>query len=245
MAPSPGNPRDQGFPRPDLSLLFDDFTREHLEQRGHLPPPSLQVTGSPRLDAIVASARAMDDTGRAALRRALGAGGTSPLVVVAAKFTQLGSAFEALVSAARAMPDVRLVVKPHPAEASAPYVAAASGTPNVVLAPADADLGRLAAVADALVTANSTAAIEAMPLGVPALVVALPNNLSPFVEAGVMAGAWTEADVEPVLRALLYDREMRQRLSVAREAFLARYRYTADGGAASRAAEAIIALSRK
>jgi spore coat polysaccharide biosynthesis predicted glycosyltransferase SpsG len=106
------------------------------------------------------------------------------------------------------------------------------------------DLGRLTSVADALVTANSTAAIEAMPLGVPTLVVALPNNLSPFVEAGAMAGAWTLADVGPALRALLYDREMRQRLSAARDAFLARYRITADGGAARRAAEAIISLTR-
>ena len=35
---------------------------------------------------------------------------------------------------------------------------------------------------------NSTVAIDAMVLGVPALVVGLPNNLSPFVEAGAMAG---------------------------------------------------------
>jgi hypothetical protein len=244
MVPSTGNPADQGFPRPDLTLLFDDFAREHLEQQGHFPSPSLKVTGSPRLDAIVASARSFDETGRQNLRSALGAGTSSPIVLVAAKFTQLGAAFEALVAAVQGMPDVRLVVKPHPAEGATPYVTAARGTPNVVVAPAEMDLGRLTAVSDALVTANSTAAIEAMPLGVPALVVALPNNLSPFVEAGAMAGAWTLADIGPTLRALLYDREMRQRLSAAREAFLARYRIAADGGAASRAAEAIISLTR-
>ena len=244
MAASPGNPADRGFPRPDLSLLFDDFARGHLERHGHFPPSALAVTGSPRLDAIVASARTFDDAGRAALRESLGARASSPIVVVAAKFTQLGRAFDALVEAARDMPDVRIVVKPHPAEGAEPYLAAAGGTTNVVVAPAESDLGRLTAIADALVTANSTAAIEAMPLGVPALVVALPNNLSPFVEAGAMAGAWTGADVGPALRALLYDREMRQRLAAAREDFLARYRVAADGGAAARAAEAIISLSR-
>ena len=90
-------------------------------------------------------------------------------------------------------------------------------------------MGQLTAVASALVTANSTAAIEAMPLGVPALVVALPNNLSPFVEAGAMAGAPTAADVAPALEALLYDREMRQRVGAAQEAFMRRYRIEADG----------------
>ena len=87
------------------------------------------------------------------------------------------------------MPDIRLVVKPHPAEGAQPYLPAGQGVDNVVLAPPSAGIGQLTAVASALVTANSTAAIEAMPLGVPTLVVALPNNLSPFVEAGAMAGA--------------------------------------------------------
>ena len=37
-------------------------------------------------------------------------------------------------------------------------------------------------------TVNSTVALDAAVLGVPSLVIGLPNNLSPFVEAGIMAG---------------------------------------------------------
>lgn len=244
MLPSSANQADRGFPRPDLTLLFDDFAYEHLVEHGHFPPEALAVTGSPRLDAIVASAGRFDAAARRRLRDALGAAGDTRVVVVAAKHAQLGASFAALVDAARAMPGIRLVVKPHPAEGDAPYRAAAGSADNVVIAPTDADLGQLTAVAAALVTANSTAAIEAMPLGVPALVVGLPNNLSPFVEAGAMAGVHAPAEVGPALRALLYDGEMRQRLSAAREAFLARYRIRGDGGAASRAADAIISLSR-
>ena len=61
----------------------------------------------------------------------------------------------------------------------------------MTVAGADADLAALLAVARGVVTVNSTVAIDAMVLGVPALVVDLPNNLSPFVEAGVMLGAET------------------------------------------------------
>jgi hypothetical protein len=244
MLPSPTNPVDRGFPRPDLTLLFDDFAREHLVEHGHFPPAALAVTGSPRLDAIVGAARRFGDADRRRLRDALGATGDAPVVIVAAKHAQLGASYPALVEAARGMPGIRLVVKPHPAEGDAPYRAAAADVANVVIAPADADLGQLTAIAAALVTANSTAAIEAMPLDVPALVVGLPNNLSPFVDAGAMAGVHAPAEVAPALRALLYDREMRQRLSAAREAFLARYGIRGDGGAASRAADAIISLSR-
>jgi hypothetical protein len=244
MQPSAGNLADVGFPRPDCTLLFDELTREHLEVRGHFPSDSLRVTGSVRLDAIVAAAHAFDPAARSALRAQLGAGINSPIALVAAKYVQLGPAFAALVEAARAMPDIRLVIKPHPAEGAGPYLLACQGVDNVVLAPPSAELGQLTAVASALVTANSTAAIEAMPLGVPTLVVALPNNLSPFVEAGAMAGAGSPQAVAPALRALLYDREMRQRVAAAQEAFMRRYRIQADGRAAERAAEAILSLAR-
>ncbi len=141
------------------------------------------------------------------------------------------------------MPDVRLVVKCHPAESPAPYERAAGGEANVTLAPASADLTRLVAAASLLVTVNSTAAIEAMVLDVPALVVALPNNLSPFVDAGALAGAATLAEIGPMLRALLYDQEFRARLGEGRRAFMARYGITADGRAAARAADAILSLA--
>ena len=94
-----------------------------------------------------------------------------------------------------------------------------------------------------MVTANSTAPSR-RPLGVPTLVVALPNNLSPFVDAGAMAGAASPQAVAPALRTLLYDREMRQRVALAQEAFMRRYRIQADGQAAERAAEAILSLAR-
>ena len=94
-----------------------------------------------------------------------------------------------------------------------------------------------------LITVNSTAAVEAMPLDVPALVVGLPNNLSPFVEAGAVAGAATPAEIGPMLRAVLYDKEFRARLTEARQAFMARYQIAADGRAAVRAAESIVRLA--
>ena len=245
MAPSPANPDDRGFPAPDLTLLFDEFAREHLERRGHFAPSRLAVTGSPRLDAIVGSARGMSREARRGVRDAVGAGEETPIVVVAAKYTQIAPVFRALVDLARTLPEVLLVVKPHPAEGAGPYQRDAAGVANVGMAPPGIDLAALTAVASALVTVNSTAAIEAMPLDVPALVVALPNNLSPFVEAGVMAGASGPAEIGPALRGLLYDPEMRGRLAAARQAFTARYGIRADGGAAARAADLIVGLSKR
>jgi hypothetical protein len=134
-------------------------------------------------------------------------------------------------------------VKPHPAESAAPYLAAAQGAAHVAIAPPGVDLADLTRVARLLVTVNSTAAIEAMVMGVPSLVLAMPNNLTPFVEAGAMAGVVDGAAIGPVLRSLLADERGREALLRQSAAFMARYRVGSDGGAARRAAEEIVRLA--
>jgi hypothetical protein len=243
MTASPGNPADRGFPLPTRTLLFDELAREYLERSGHFPPSCLVVTGSSRLDQIVRDANQLTEPDRRAIRTTLDAADAAAIVVVVAKFSQIANAFSALVAAVAGMPDVVMVVKPHPAEGAEPYARGIGRTANVRIAPPEMSLGALTSVASIIVTANSTAAIEAMPLEVPALVVELPNNLSPFVDAGVMAGAPAAADIEPALRALLYDEGMRGRLAAARGAFIARYGIHADGRAAQRAADVILELS--
>jgi hypothetical protein len=75
------------------------------------------------------------------------------------------------------------------------------------------------------------------------LSIGLPNNLSPFVQAGAMAGAMSDQEIEPALRRVLYDEGFRQQLGEAAAATAARYRIAPDGGAAERSATAILALS--
>ena len=56
-------------------------------------------------------------------------------------------------------------------------------------------LAPLLAASRGVVTVNSTVALDAGVAGIPALVIGLPNNLSPFVDAGALAGARTTADI--------------------------------------------------
>ncbi len=71
--------------------------------------------------------------------------------------------------------------------------------PNVRVLPPQAPLAPLLCASRAVVTVNSTVAIDAAVLGVPALVIGLPNNLSPFVEAGLMAGVPPGGPIGPAL----------------------------------------------
>ncbi len=242
MAPSPANPADGGFPRPDLTLVYDGFARHHLMEAGRFPSDAVAVTGSPRLESFAESGRRLTTEDRAHVRAEAGAGPGQKLVVVATKFSQVREWFEALVDAVRAMPEVQLAVKCHPAEGGEPYRNAAGGAANVRVLPASVDLARLVACADLIVTVNSTAAIEAMAVQVPGLVLGLPNNLSPFVEAGALAGVGRPAEIGPILRQLLYDEAERHHLDERRGAFVARYGLVSEGGAAERAADAILQL---
>lgn len=240
MQASPFNDGDAGYPIPALTLLHDEVAGRHLRETARVPSSALRVVGSVRLDALVRSARALDADGRARMRGRVGAGPSDALIVVASKFTQIGHVFADLVAAVRDLARVRLVVKCHPAEAPDPYERASTGAANVAIAPADTDLGQLIGMSRLLVTVNSTAAIEAMVLGVPSLVVARPSNLGPFVDAGVMAGAGTPDEIREGVHALLYDEERRAALARRRTAFLQTNRIDSDGRAAERAAAAIL-----
>jgi hypothetical protein len=113
----------------------------------------------------------------------------------------------------------------------------------VAVAPRGADLADLTRIARLVVTVNSTAAIEAMVMGVPSLVLAMPNNLTPFVAAGAMSGVFDGDPIGPILRSLLVDEHSRAAVLRGSEAFMKRYRVGSDGGAARRAAEHIARLA--
>lgn len=240
MRPSDQNPKDRGFPRPDVTLVYDDYAAQHLTASGNFPSSAIEVTGSPRLDALAEAARRLGPGELATVRTAAGADPDEQIVLVASKFTQIGFLLPALLEAAAACRDVRVVIKCHPAEVPDPYERLAAGRPRVAIEPASADLAALLVLARAVVTVNSTVAIDAMVLGTPGLVLGLPNNLTPFVEAGAMAGATDTSEIAPRLRTLLYDREFRDRLERTRAEFLRRYRIGADGRAAARAVDAIL-----
>lgn len=240
MAPDRERQTDTGFPYPTLTLLFDEHARQHLEQAGGFPPDSLAVTGSPRLDALVSSARSLSDEEIAAARASAGAG-TRALVLLVAKHREVRGVLPALAEAIAAMPGVQLAIKTHPAETAEVYAAVAAGRGNIRILPASAPLAPLVRASRAIVTMNSTVALDAAVLGVPALVIGLPNNLSPFVEAGAMAGAHSPGEIGPALHRILYDEGFRLQLERARIAYLSRFGIASDGRAAARAADAVLA----
>jgi glycosyltransferase involved in cell wall biosynthesis len=245
MTPDETQPEDPGFPSPTLTLLFDEYAAGHLLQHGRFPPESLAVTGSPRLDAL---ARAVAHLTPAEIdgARALAGGESKALVLVATKYREARGVLPALVAAAASLPGVQLGIKTHPAETPDAYAEVAAGHAHVRVLDASAPLAPLLRASQAVVTVNSTVALDAAVLDIPSLVIGLPSNLSPFVDAGMMAGVsgTDPADIGRALERILYDEEFRRALGLARRAFLTRFKIAADGQAAERAADAVLRLSK-
>lgn len=235
---------DCGFPSPTVTLLFDQYAARHLSDNGRFRPDSLAVTGSPRLDALASEVARLSPEAIEQARCAAGAG-TRTLVLVTTKHREARHLLGTLLDAAATLPDLQVAIKAHPAETPEVYAELAAAHPHVVVLPASAPLAPLLRASRVVVTVNSTVALDAAVLGVPALVIGLPNNLSPFVEAGIMAGvAGTDAaETARALNQILYDEEFRHALTRAQQAFLTRFNIRADGLAAERAAEAIVKLA--
>jgi hypothetical protein len=232
------------FPRPDRTLLFDGLAAEHLRRAGRFPPDALEVTGNPRLDELRRRVHAIAPAERAATRQRLGADADTPLALLAAKHSEIREELPALRAALESRPHLRLAVKPHPAETTDVYAPLADGLRNVAVAAPDDDLAALLHAADLIVTRNSTVAVDGLVLGVPALVFGLPSNLSPFVEAGAMAGAADGTQLAGALESLMYNRDRRRQLMDAGTAFASRAELSADGRAADRTAGAILDMRR-
>jgi hypothetical protein len=235
-AADPGNPSDPGFPFPASTLLFDESAARQLTTRGRFPPDRLAVTGSARLDELSASVRALSPADGERIRQAMGAGDSRPLVLFAAKEREARPFLPALVEAMRGMPDVQLVIKPHPAETPEVYAGAVAGVSNIRVAAGEA-LPALLAAASAIVTVNSTVAIDALSFGLPSIVIGLPNNLTPFVDEGLMLGAASAVEIRAAVAKALYNQEFRKPDTGGPA-----LDFNA-GGAASRSAEAILALA--
>jgi Capsule polysaccharide biosynthesis protein len=241
MQPDESHPGDRGFPRPSRTLLFDHYAAQHLVEAGRFPAESIEVTGSPRLDGLIADLEKLSAADIERARSATRAGAADALVLVATKQKEARGILPALVAGAKQVPNMHLVIKTHPAETPDVYAEVAANQPHVTVLPASAPLAPLLRASRAVVTVNSTVALDATVAGIPALVVGLPSNLTPFVDAAVMAGAGA-AGVTEALNRILYDEEFRCVLARAGRDFLSRLGMSSDGRATERTVDAVLRL---
>lgn len=225
-------------PVPTRTAVFGSLARDLLVERGHYPPERIVITGSPKFDALVQAARRYDPR---ETRSRLGIPEDGSMLVVATRYSAIGPVFEELVRAVGAIPGLWLVVKPHQAESSEPYLHTVKRVEafRVMVVGAADNLLELLVASNGLVTVDSLASSEALVLGRPVLVVNLPSNLGPLVERRVALGAWQGDPIEDRLRSLLFRKEVTSELEKRRKDYIQEFAFGADGGSTERIIQAL------
>jgi hypothetical protein len=233
------------FPRPTRTLVFDLHAASHLRERGRFPAGAVEVTGSARLDELRREVEALAPEDTRQFRRQLGLNDGDAVVLITTKEKEARGLLRGFMDAASAVPGAAVIIKPHPAESAHAYAEVLRNQPGIRIAPPELSLAALFSIARAVVTVNSTVALDAAVFDIPALVIGLPNNLSPFVDAGALAGSEDPAEVTALLNRILYDEKFRQQLAERRRAVLGDHADRGNGRAAAAAADAVLALAHK
>ncbi|MBN2187357.1 MAG: CDP-glycerol glycerophosphotransferase family protein [Dehalococcoidia bacterium] len=140
--------------------------------------------------------------------------------------------------------ELRLAVKPHPAERARTYYQTANKYKHVILHDSREDTARLIARSDALITVSSTVGIEAALQDKPIICINIANEeaKSVYVSSGVAIEVKHLDELVPAIKDALYDEEVRARLAEARKKFVYQHTYLQDGQASKRVADLIIQM---
>jgi hypothetical protein len=206
----------RAFPAPTRTLVFDAFTARHLRENGRFPQAGIVITGSPQREALLRAIGGLSPDAVQQARSRIRVPPDKAIVLLVTKEREARMILPALIAASAGIDGAWLVIKPHPAETASAYHPHLSGRSSVTVLPPETPLPPLLAACRAVVTVNSTVALDAAAVGIPGLVVGLPNNLTPFVETGELAGAGSSEELQPALQRILYDESFRQQL-IARQ----------------------------
>ena len=162
--------------------------------------------------------------------------------------------FTAVAQAARAVPQVSVIIKLRPGRTRQTFyesviARAFEGVPHRIaqLEP----LAELYPRSDIVVSCYSTALLEALQCGKPLIYLGLSagyalmgrHHFTPYVERGAMALATTPSELAQALHSLATDASAREDMSTKAMAFLAQA-YAFDGKASERAAALIVSLAK-
>lgn len=226
-------------PIADVTAVYGQYHKDLLTQAGGYPGDAVVVTGQPRYDR-------MTDLDRESVRSKLieewHLDPSKKIVLWTTQCHGISDAenklnFHAVFDSISVIGDVQLIIKQHPGEPERydtmirEHLEGYSLDAHIVAK--DADTLGLLAVSDLVLVLNSTTGLEAVALQRPLIVMNFGGqpDIGDYVQEGVACGVYRPEDLKPTIEQLLRDDT---RLAWNREAFIRKYLYSIDGGAAER-----------
>lgn len=173
--------------RADFTAANGVFFRDLLVRQG-ADPASVTVTGQPRYDTLLRDARQLD---RATARTNLGVAGDLPVVLFALQDTHDERYVSAVMNALMSIPNVRVVIRPHPWHPGDAFRDLESAYATRISVARDCRLLDCLLAADVVVSQFSTLLVEAVVLGTPGIAISLSGSPDPIdlAKQRIVAGA--------------------------------------------------------
>lgn len=230
-------------PIPDKFAMYDQYTKDILVSYGKIRDADVVVTGVPRYDVLTRADKVFN---REKIFNRLGLDRRKRLVTwMAQPSSAHESNINAVYNAVKSLQDVQLVIKLHPSQDQKGMIYRKDKSfKPLIIGGYGVITFELLYASDIVISWRSTTALEALILDKPLIIVDLVGKpvLPPYVEYGAAIYIDKEDALIPAIESILYDKETRQKLAVARDRFLSEIGYRQDEQASQRVADLILQM---
>jgi len=238
----------------DKLAVWGETSKEAMLKHG-IPAEKIIITGSPRHDCLVN----VTDAAVKEMRAKLGVPNGSAMILLASAYQLnaydeysnpelLRSIKRSVFEAADKTPGICLVVKPHPVEDVRETRALAGKNKNIIFVSQKSDIRELTRICDAFVSFGSTATADALISGKLVICPVFPGWIwsTLYKESGATLVPTSAVDVLEAFRLVARGKHegIRAKLETARQNFLARWVYRADGMSTKRIAELALHMAQ-
>ena len=231
-----------------MALFGDTVKKMFISER--IDPERIVVTGNPKFDKVYYS---RDSNCKQKVCERWGIPPDKEIILLLTQYFVEAGHWDrkqrrqftlAVIKAVSTLPDTQLIIKLHPpSENEEDYNEIVKGLIPPPIICKYASLPELLNACSLAITVSSTAALEAMAIGKPVVIVELFNDSgdSFYKESGALF-AEREEDISSAMQKALYDPQTREEMAKSMEKFVYQQAYLQDGQASKRIADLIVSM---
>lgn len=225
-------------PLPDKTAVSGPWYKKILIEYGNYPTDSIEVTGQPRYDFLGQADMVFD---RQAYCQKNGLRNQKTIVLICTQ-PMLSLHLRDIIIEFNKLPDIQIVIKPHPLEKKRQLEKLIwPNSKNVLVLPENSNTYESIYSCDLMLALFSTTITEALMLNKPVIIVNLTGQANPmtYVESKVALNVSKIEELGKTINDVLHGVSIGEELAKARNDFIYEHCYKMDGKATDRVIETI------